>query len=116
MNTWRFEFWITLAVWALPIQVCIRPNDVYGFQFLCFNFMLIKDEYETKKANVKKKFVVRVYGPKDPFHKRESYIERRKHSGEIFAHFALGNWAIMFGFFESFDGLDRFLIVNSEVV
>jgi hypothetical protein len=116
MNRWRFEFWITLAVWALPIQVCIRPDDIYGFQFLCFNFQWMKDEYEIEKVALKKKFIVRIFGPKDPFHKRASYTEHRKQSGEKFAQIAIGEWAIMFGWFSDFDGLDRFLWVNSEVV
>jgi hypothetical protein len=46
IGKWRFEFWITLAVWALPLQVCIRPDDIYGFQFLCFNFQWTKEEYK----------------------------------------------------------------------
>lgn len=43
---------------------------------------------------MKRKFVIRVYTPKDPFHKRSSFWEKDA-DGEEFLQYALGNWAIM---------------------
>ena len=43
----------------------------------------------------KRKFTIRIYTPRDPFHKRESFYEKRK-NGEAFLQLAFCDWAIMF--------------------
>lgn len=75
----------------------------------------IKRDRSRPKAWFLKMFLVRLFGPKDPFHKRKSYFEKRK-NGEMFAQISIGEWALMFGIFDVFEGMNRFLIVNSDVV
>lgn len=43
----------------------------------------------------KRKFVIRIYTPSDPFHKRELFYEKHK-NGEAFLQITFGDWAIMF--------------------
>ncbi len=43
----------------------------------------------------KRRFIIRIYTPGDPFHKRESFWEKRE-NGDEFLQYTLGNWAIMF--------------------
>jgi hypothetical protein len=63
----------------------------------------------------KLEFVVRVYTPKDPFHPRKTYWEKRR-SGELFAQIALFDWALLIGWFEIIPGMPHiwFLVVGFE--
>ena len=61
----------------------------------------------------KLKFVIRIYSPGDPFHKRESFFEKRA-SGETYLQYTLGNWAVMFALVSPMNGdpMPFFMYVN----
>lgn len=61
-----------------------------------------------------RKFTIRIYTPGDPFHKRESFWEKRK-NGDEFLQYTLGNWAIMFAWIDT-EGkpMPFFMWVNHE--